>query len=286
VRTEEKQIDGLDLELAERQHKASLGRDQDARTWTEGELPEFGGEAQRDIERARNTRLIDAMRQIMDSREGVSEKRSTADALKISELGLPEREAKALQALENAVRGRTEAGLFIYAEDRREMLEQALAVLQPNLTSGATTELAEIPMSMEELTASVGELREALGDLEDAQEELIGDEKQRFAEKHKPGKPSDPVDPDKPKPPSALTGGPEAKREEKPSTLSTGPEAKREETKSTLSEGPAVKDEAKASTLSAGPAVEDGPEAPSTLGDEKEIAEVQKKKPWWRRPFG
>jgi len=271
VRTEDKEVDGLDLELAERQHKVSLGRDQDARSWTEGELPEFGSEAQRDIERARSTRLIDAMRQILDSREGYSEKRSTADALKIAELGLPEREAKALQALENAVLGRTQIGTFIHAEDRRELLEQALAVLQPNLTSGSTAELAEIPVSMHELTKSVGELRDVLGDLEDAQEELIGaDAKAAFAEKPKPGKPPDPVDPDQPKPASTLTGGPEAKREEKPSTLAAGPEAKRAETKSTLSDGPAAKED---------------PEAPSTLGDPKEIAEVQKT-PWWRRPFG
>ena len=56
-----------------------------------------------------------------------------------------------------------------------------------------------------------------------------------------------------------------------PSTLSAGPEAKSEPKKSTLSEGPAVKEE---------------PAAPTTLGDEKEIAEVQKKKPWWRKPVG
>ena len=272
MRTEDKEVDGLDLELAERQHKASLGPDRDAKAWTEGELPEFGSSEQRDIERASGTRLIDAMRQILDSREGVSEKRSTADGLKISELGLPEREAKALQALEDAVRGRTETGMFVHAEDRRELLEQALAVLQPNLTSGMTSELTDMPVSMQELTASIGELREVLGDLEDAQEELIGeDAKAAFAGKPKPGKPDEPPDPDKPKPPSTLSTGPEAKREEKPSTLSTGPEARSEPKKSTLSEGPAVKEEA---------------DAPTTLGDEKEIAEVQKTKPWWRRPIG
>lgn len=270
MRTEDKEVDGLDLELAERQHKAILGPDRDAKTWTDGSLPEFGGEEQRDVDRERGTRLIDAMRQILESREGVSEKRVTADALKIDELGLPERESKALHALQDAVTGRSETGTFVYAEDRRELLEQALAVLQPNLASGATSEVTELPMSMAELTRSVGELRETLGDLEDAQEELLGDAKAAFAEKPKPGKPEDPVDPDKPKPPSMLTGGPEAKREERPSTLSTGPEAKIEPAKSTLSEGPAVKDE---------------PAGPTTLGDEKEIAEVQKT-PWWRRPIG
>ncbi len=268
MRTEEKDVDGLDLELAERQHKADLGQDHEAKAFTDGALPLFGSEAQRDVERQRNTRLIDAMRQILDARESVTD---TTQALKISELGLPEREAKALQALQDAVIGRSSTGLFVHAEDRRELLEQALAVLQPNLTSGSTSELGDVQMSLGALTESVGALRDVLGDLEDAQEEILGVDKDRFATKAKPGKPEDPVDPDKPKPPSTLmAAGPEAKREEKPSTLSMGPE---------------VKQEAKPSTLSAGPEVKEAPEAPTTLGDVKEIAEVEKK-PWWRRPFG
>lgn len=272
MRTEEKEIDGLDLELAERQHKMLLGEDREARSRTDGELPEFGSEAQRDIERQRGTRLIDAMREILDSRTGVAEKRLTAPALRISELGLPEREAKALQALQDAVTGRSETGVFVFAEDRRELLEQALAVLQPNLTTTPTSELTEVPVTMAELTRAVGELRETLGDLEDAQEELLGAEKERFAEKRKPGKPEEPPDPDAPRPPSTLAG--------------PGPEAKREPAKSTLSDGPEVKQDRAASTLSAGPEVKAAPPQPTTLGDEKEIAEVEKKKPWWRRPFG
>lgn len=276
MRTEDKEIDGLDLELAERQHKGSLGVDHDARTLTDGALPDFGTDSQRDVDRQRNTRLIDAMRQILDANERVVERRITADALKISELGLPEREAKALQALQESVLGRKETGEMVFAEDRRELLEQALAVLQPNLTSGSTSELTEIPVTMDELMRSVGDLRETLGDLEDAQEELIGaDAKAAFAEKPKPGKPDEPIappDPDKPRPPSTLAGpGPEAKRETPPSTLSTGPEVKVEPAKSTLSDGPAVKPE---------------PEAPTTLGDAKDIAEAQKQAPWWRRPGG
>ena len=286
MRTEDKEVDGLDLELAGRQHKSTLGLDHEASARTDGALPEFGTEEQRDIEHGRNTRLIDAMRQILDSREGATERQGMLRGLRVSELGLPEREAKALEALQDAVTGRTTTGHAVFAEDRRELLEQALAVLQPNLTSGSAADLTSIPMSIGELTSKVGELREVLEDLEDAQEELLGDEKARFAEKRKPGKPDEPVDPDKPKPPSTLLTGPEAKREDKPSMLSTGAEVKPEPKKSTLADGPAVKAEAQASTLSAGPEVNDAPEAPSSLGDEKEIAEVQKKKPWWRRPFG
>jgi hypothetical protein len=270
VKTEDKQIDGLDLELLGRQEKSALGIDHDATAVTDGALPMIGSEHQRDIERQRGTRLIDAMRQILDAREGVSERQLTARSLDVSQLGLPEREAKALEALQDSVVGRKSTGEPVFAEDRRELLEQALAVLQPNLTSGKPTELADLQMSMSALSTSVGELRELLESLEDAQEELIGaEEKSYFAQKPKPGKP--PEDPDAPRPPTSLTGGPEAKREDKPSMLTGGPEAKRDDKPSTLSAGPAVKDE---------------PEAPTTLGDAAEIAEVEKKKPWWRRPLG
>jgi hypothetical protein len=274
VRIEEKTIDGLDLELAERQHKTVLGRDREATARTEGELPELGGEHQRDIERPRSTVLIDAMREILDSRGGISEKRSTATALRISQLELPEREAKALEGLQASVTGRTETNQFVFAEDRRELLEQALAVLQPNLTSGSTSELADLRESMAMLTRSVGELREALGDLEDAQEELLGEEKQAYEQAAAPDdkdeKPK-PSDPDAPRPATTLTG-PERPQPAKPATTLVGPE---------------VKPEPKpASTLSTGPEVTPEPDAPTTLGDEQEISEVAKKKPWWRRPFG
>jgi hypothetical protein len=265
VRIEEKDIDGLDLEHAERQRETSLGPDREATARTEGALPEIAGEETRDIERQRGTRLIDAMRQIL-----------AGDDLQISWLGLPTREAKALEGLKAAVTGRNEQNMFVYAEDRRSLLEQALAVLQPNLTSGKESELADMGQSMELLTRAVGSFRETLGALGDAQEELIGDEKKAFEKAAAPGdkddKPKPPSDPDAPRPATTLTG-PEVKPEQKPaSTLSTGPE---------------VKAAAKpASTLSTGPEVKAEPEAPSTLGDPAEIAEVEKQKPWWRRPFG
>ena len=266
MRIEEKEIDGLEIEHAERQRETSLGPDREATARVEGELPEFAGEQARDAERERGTRLIDAMRQLL-----------AGDELSISQLGLPAREAKALEALKAAVTGRNELNMFVYAEDRRSLLEQALAVLQPNLTSGKESELTELAQSMELLTRAVGNVREALGALGDAQEELIGEEKRAFEVAAAPGDKDDkpkpkPSDPDAPRPLAATTlTGPERPQPAKPPTTLVGPEVKTEPKTSTLSSGPEVKVPAK---------------GPTTLGDEKEIAEEAKKKPWWRRPFG
>ncbi|MBA3461335.1 MAG: hypothetical protein H0T46_15335 [Deltaproteobacteria bacterium] len=267
MRIEEKEIDGLEIELAERQRETSLGEEREATARTEGELPEFAGEQARDMERERGTRLIDAMRQLLAGEE-----------LAISQLGLPAREAKALEALKAAVTGRNETDMFVYAEDRRSLLEQALAVLQPNLTSGKESELAEMAQSMEQLTRAVGSFREALGSLGDAQEELIGEEKKAFELAATPGDKDDkpkpkPSDPDAPVGLAATTlTGPERPPPAKPPTTLVGPEVKAApKPASTLSTGPEVKPEAK---------------GPTTLGDEKEIAEEAKKKPWWRRPLG
>lgn len=281
MRIEEKEIDGLEIEHAERQRETSLAQEREATARTEGELPEFAGEQSRDIERERGTRLIDAMRQLLAGEE-----------LAISQLGLPAREAKALEALKAAVTGRNETDMFVYAEDRRSLLEQALAVLQPNLTSGKESELAEMAQSMEQLTRAVGSFREALGSLGDAQEELIGEDKKAYELAAAPGDKDDkpkpkPSDPDAPRPATTLTG-PERPVPAKPATTLVGPEVKPDpKPASTLSTGPEVKAAPKPeSMLSTGPEVKPEPDAPTTLGDEKEIAEVEKKKPWWRRPFG
>lgn len=274
MRAEEKEIDGPDLERAERQQETLLAEHQE-----EEALPEMAGEGARDIEHEAGGRLVDAIRMILDR-----------DALVVAQLGLPARETAALEALQAAVNGRsTGVDSFVYAEDRRSLLEQALAVLQPNLTNGSSAELAELQGGIESLTKRVTALRVQLSSLKDAQEELIGPERERFvetatdtADKPKP-KPSDP---DAPRPPSTLAGGPEAKREERPSALSTGPEAKRDERPSTLAAGgPEAKREERPSALSTGPEVKPEPEQPTTLGDGKEIAEAAKT-PWWRRPFG
>jgi hypothetical protein len=250
VRTEEKQVEGNAVE-----HEVGLETLHDGAE--QEQLPAVGGEELRDVDRADGTTLVDAMRQILSK-----------DPLNILQLALPARELRALDALQQAVTGKTDTGMFVFAEDRKSMLEQALAVLQPNLTaSGQTSELAEMSDSLEQLTKRVASLRQKLTNLEDAQDELMADEKDRFLAEaaESDDKPAKPSDPDAPRPASTIKGpGPEVEWKEKPITVDKGPEAKREEHVSTLSKGAEVKRE----------------ERPTTLGDPKEIAAAT---PWWHR---
>jgi hypothetical protein len=251
VRAEEKQVEGLTVE-----HEVGLEKLDE--TVEQQELPEVAGQELRDVERADGSTLLAAMRQILAN-----------SPLDIEQLVLPAREVRALDALQKAVTGKSDIHMFVFAEDRKSMLEQALAVLQPNLTaSGQTSELAEMSDSLEQMTKRVAELRHRLTNLSDAQDELMADEKDRFVEAaaaETGDKPAKPSDPDAPRPASTVKGpGPEVEWKEKPITVDKGPEAKREEHASTLSKGTEVKREDK----------------PTTLGDPKEIAAGP---PWWQR---
>lgn len=248
MRAEEKQVEGHAVER-------EVGLEQSPE---QQELPEIGGEELRDVERADGSTLVDAMRQILGN-----------NPLSVDKLALPARELKALDALQKAVTGKSDTQMFLFAEDRKSMLEQALAVLQPNLTaSGKSSELAEMSDSLEQMTKRVASLRQKLTNLSDAQDELMADEKDRFlaaAAAETDDKPAKPPDPDAPRPASTVKGpGPEVEWKEKPITVDKGPEAKREEHPSTLSKGAEVTREDKA----------------TTLGDPKEIAAGP---PWWQR---
>ena len=250
MRTEEKQVEGNTVE-----HEVQLEEAHDEK------LPEVGGEELRDVDRADGGVLLDAMRQILAN-----------SPLNIEQLALPAREVRALDALQKAVSGKSDTNMFVFAEDRKSMLEQALAVLQPNLTAtGQTSELAELSDSFDQMTKRVAALRVKLTNLADAQDELMADEKDRFLEASAAetgDKPAKPVDPDAPRPASTVKGpGPEVEWKPKPITVDKGPEAKRDEHVSTLSKGPEVKRE----------------DAVTTLGDPKEIAAST---PWWHRPGG
>jgi hypothetical protein len=244
VRAEEKQVEGHTVEQ-------EVGLEKLDETVEQQELPDVGGEQLRD-ERADGSMLLDAMRQILAN-----------SPLNIEQLGLPARELRALDALQKSVSGRSDTHMFVFAEDRKSLLEQALAVLQPNLT-------AETSDSLEQMTKHVAALRHKLTNLSDAQDELMADEKERFIEaaaetEDKPGKPAKPSDPDAPRPASTVKGpGPAVEWKEKPITVDKGPEAKREEHVTTLTKGPEVKREDKV----------------TTLGDPKEIAAGP---PWWQR---
>jgi hypothetical protein len=187
----------------------------------------------------------------------------------------------------------------VFAADRRSMLEQALAVLQPNLSNGEQSQLAELRTNLDLVTKRVAVLRERLMHLEDAQDELMEGHHDSTV-KAATTKPGDkPSDPDAPRPASTLAGpGPEVKPEAKATTLSSGPEAKREDRPTTLTTGPDVKPEARPTTLTgpevkreelpstlSGPELKAEPEPPTSLGEPAEIEQAAKK-PWWRRPFG
>jgi hypothetical protein len=184
-------------------------------------------------------------------------------------LYLPQRETRALEALQAAVTGHDSVGEFVFADDRRALLEQALAVLQQNVTHGEPEQLAELHAKFDELTAQVGELRARLLSLEDAQEDILEDKVRWVAEaaadgddkpKPKPGPPED-----------AALEGPERPAPPKPASTLEGPERPAEP------EPP--------SSLYGDPPAE-SPRPPSELAAESAAAAAEAKPPWWRRLLG
>jgi hypothetical protein len=243
VRAEEKELEGQELEREERTREEAAHEEE--------ELPAIGGEVVRDVELEHRSTLFDALRLILAGEE-----------VTVSLLYLPQRETHALEALQTAVKGHDSVGEFVFAEDRSALLEQALGVLQQNVTHGDPAQLAELHAKFDEVTERVTELRERLTNLEDAQEELFheerGEAKAETDDDDKPGKPEDAAldGPDRPVPPrtpSTLYGDAPAEQARPPSTLD-GPEAAAEE------------------------------KPPSELAAESTAAAP--KKPWWRRPFG
>lgn len=249
MRAQDKEVDGRELEREQRLAQSELEKSDDE------QLPEAIGDQERDLAGAERGALLAAMRMILDG-----------DRIIVDTLKLPAHELRALAALQEAVEGRDgELDTFIYASDRRQLLEQALAILQPNL--------AYDDESYAQLVARVGELRRSLSHLEEAQDEL--EDRHPDQAKVKPAGEPDEVDPDAPKPASTLSSGPDVKDAPKPA--------------STLSSGPDVKDAPRpATTLSGGADVKEEAKPATSLGDEKEIAaaqadEVPKKKSWWKR---
>jgi hypothetical protein len=207
---------------------------------------------------------------------------------------LPQRETHALETLQAAVKGSDEKGEFIFAEDRRSLLEQALAVLQQNVTYGDPAQMAALQNKFDGLVGQVGELRAQLVNLEDAQEEI-----EEWHNAHERG--IEPETDDKPdaQPETADTdveAKPQAEKAEKKagiigwvsktfggskdaksgdaaagSTLSNGPDAVAEKRPSTLSTGPDVVAEPRPTSLTGGPDI--GPaRKPSSLYEDDAAA--------------
>ncbi len=264
MRAEEKELEGPELEREEQLQEGTVREEE--------QLPELGGEALRDIELEHRSTLFDAIRLVL-----------AGEHVTVSLLYLPQRETQALEALQAAVSGQDSVGEFVFAEDRRVLLEQALAVLQQNVTYGDAEQLAGLHARFDELTERVGELRHRLLSLEDAQEELIESERQHEKAATDAGDKGDkgdegegagdaaldgPERPVEPKPPSTLTGDAIAEAERPPSTLTGDAIAEAERPPSTLT----------------GDAPPEAPRPASELAAEGAAAEAQK--PWWSRPFG
>lgn len=213
----------------------------------------------------RENLVMIAMREILEGRHIV-----------INDLALPQRELMALEALKTAVEGKDQKlSRFVFADDRRDLLEQALAVLQPLLMHDVTTEF-------QDLVARIGTLRTGLKDLEDAQDELLEANRQVGVVV------TDGDKDDKPKPTSdddvewkmTLDKGPELPEVERAPTSLTGKELPAEKpVPSTLDRG--------------GPDAPELVEAPTTLGTKQDfegvvVVEPQKlaakTAPWWKPP--
>jgi len=260
LRAEEKDLDGADLAReTERQRKSELEKE-DAE-----KLPELQSEADRDTEH--RSQVISIMRAIIDRQHVV-----------VDQQQLPARELKALEAFQAAVEGKdAKLSQFVFACDRRDLLEQALAVLQPNFVTG-DEQHAQVLGAYGDLIERVGQLRNGLVELEDAQDDLLMANTEVAVTK------ADADQDDKPDADASLTG-PERKPEpKKPSTL-TGPEVKPEPKPPTSLTGAEAKAEPKPPTSLTGPEVKAEPPKPSSLGDEKDLAEAQKKS-WWKRVLG
>ena len=148
MRFEEKAIDGPELELEEKRQSVDLEEED------QEEVPEI--RIAEVLESTRENVVLEAMREILEHRHIV-----------INDLKLPQKELRALEALKAAVSGRDgELSQFVYASDRRDLLEQALAVLQPRVMSDVTRPFLD-------LVQRVGNLRHDLKDLEDAQDNLL-----------------------------------------------------------------------------------------------------------------
>jgi hypothetical protein len=292
VEREEKLVHGKDAAQAELRDRDELERRNDQ------ELPAAVEEAVEYGSLQLRGQLLGAVRLILEE-----------ENVELSQLHVPALEMQGLIALQEAVRGKShDLGKYVYASDRRDLLERALAVLQPDLSRADSGTARELHAQLDDLMQRVGELREKLEDLEDAQEELLEAYQKAELEagtadagdKPKP-KPA-PSDPDAPRPATTLTGperpeapqpattltGPDRPEPPPPKTTLTGPDRPEPPAPKTTLTGPDRPEPPPPKTTLTGPELPPQEAPPSTLGGDADAARAEdgKKKPWWRRPFG
>lgn len=261
MRAEDKDVDGRDLE-----RDVELQRESELQKSDDEELPELQSEANQTTEH--RGQVVGLVRAIFNREHVIVDTQQ-----------LPQRELRALEALQAAVEGRdAKLSQFVYAADRRDLLEQALAVLQPNFVTGDEKH-AQLLGAYHDIIERVAALREGLVDKEDAQDDLL-----RANTHVAPAKAEGDQD-DEPKPGESTLTGPELKEAPKPASTLSGPEIKEAPKAASTLTGPEVKEPPKPASTLTGPEVKDEPKGPTTLGDAKEIAEAQKQ-PWWKRVLG
>jgi len=247
VRIEDKQVDGLELERHGQLETVSSHDRQGT------ELAAHARDEFRHTSPATRDQIVAAVRAIF-----------AHQGLTIADLGLPQREERALEALQAAVTGKSaDLGMFVYAEDRRSLLEQALAVLQPSLVGGDGREFGDLRDHLDAMTERVATLREELLQLEDAQDDRLGEQREV----------ANTTSTDEPVDPAAPAAVPVPVDTDRPASTLAGP-------------GPAVTTHAAPSTLT-GPARTEPVRPPTSVGDPAEIEQAARQAaPWWRGAGG
>jgi hypothetical protein len=275
------------IESRDAAHAELQQREEQQGTYGKDKLPLPVVEAIHEASRERRAQLLGAIRMILGR-----------ERLEVGRLRMPLRETHALQALQAAVEGKTaDLQQFIYASDRRDLLERALGVLQPDLTRTDDKTARELHAQLADLSERLGQLRHRLSSLEDAQDELLrGHEAAQeivTAPGDKPKPSPGPSDPDAPRPASTLTG-PDLPEEPPAKTTLTGSDLPDEPPAKTTLTGSDLPEEPPAKTTLTGSDLPEPPPAPSTLGGPDDAAAGdapspdgdKPKRSWWRRPFG
>ncbi|HSR97255.1 MAG TPA: hypothetical protein VLM79_09405 [Kofleriaceae bacterium] len=278
VQLEDKLVEGLDSAHAELQQR------EDLLAYGEEELPAPVVEAMEEASLKIRADLLGAVRMILDGQE-----------VQLSSLDLPELEMEGLIALQVAVEGKShDLSQFVYASDRRDLLERALGVLQPEFSRSDDGAAREMRAQLDDMVTRVGELRERLLDLEDAQDELIEarakDGMEAATDTSDKPKPK-PSDPDAPRPATTLTG-PDLPEAKPLTTTLTGPDLPAPKPLATTLTGPDLPEAKSPATTLTGPDLPEAERPASTLGAPEPEPEAeagdgaQAKRSWWRRPFG
>jgi len=241
LRQEDKEIDGPEIEQAEeRKRESELVEEKD------DALYDLDGQPEYEVDHERSSAIVGVMKSIL-----------AGDQIVINDLKLEKRHQIALEALKTAFDGKdANHARFVYAEDRRTLLEQALAVLQPELA-----DMSQLDEEFQGLIKDVGSLREKLNVLEDSEEELVEGRAQDQAKTEsdsddKPDEDDLDVNTD-----LSLTGAPRVF--EKPASSLAGPARKAEPKPETTLTGAERKTE---------------PKGPTTLGDPKDIAAAERRR--------